>query len=89
MVPGQESDRFDCGGESADFDKAFPKCPQAAALGKHLREIGGSASMEQLRRMMDKDDLDIGLPKLQSKKYVLLEGSLIRNVGDKTEKVAT
>lgn len=39
--------------------------------------------------MMDKDDLDIGLPKLQSKKYVLLEGSLIRNVGDKTEKVAT
>lgn len=76
-------------GESADFDKAFPKYPQAAALGKHLREIGGSASMEQLRRMMDKDDLDIGLPKLQSKKYVLLEGSLIRNVGDKTEKVAT
>ena len=76
-------------GENADFDKKFPKCPQAAALGNHLREIGGGASMDQLRRCMDKDDLNPGLQRLQSKGYVLLEGSLIRNVGDKTEKVAT
>lgn len=76
-------------GESAELETKFPKCPQAVILGNHLKEIGGSASMDQLRRCMDKDDLALGLQKLQGKKYVLLEGNLIRNIGDKTEKVAT
>ena len=59
----------------------FPKCPQAAALGNHLREIGGGASMDQLRRCMDKDDLNLGLRRLQSNGYVLLEGSLYPQCG--------
>ena len=76
-------------GETADFPARFPKSPQAAALGQQLQALGGRAELDQLKKYMDKDALEEGLRRLQNRNYVISEGSLIRNVGDKTEKVAT
>ena len=76
-------------GQETDFEKAFPKSPEMAAVGKALKELGGQALESDLRKRLDKDVLDKGLKKLLSKKLVLAEGELIRNVGDKTKKIAS
>ena len=77
-------------GESADFDKAFPKCPQAAAFGK-------APSGDRRQRIYGAAPPDDGQgrpghwPSKAPEQKICAAGgkSLIRNVGDKTEKVAT
>lgn len=76
-------------GEETDFEKKFPSCPSAVQLGQLLRSMGGRADEATLRKLMDREQLEEGLKRLKSRKLILSEGSLIRNVGDKTEKVAS
>ncbi len=76
-------------GQEADFEKKFPGCPEAVTIGNHLQDVGGQAPEEELRKLFGKEALEAGLKKLRARKLVLSQGSLIRNIGDKTEKVAT
>ena len=76
-------------GQETDFQKAFPKSPDAVQVGNAIKELGGQALEADLRKQIDKETLEKGLKKLISKKMALSEGSLIRNVGDKTEKIAS
>lgn len=76
-------------GQETDFEKAFPRSPDAVQVGNTLRELGGQALGNDLKRLLDKDVLESGLKKLLNRKMILLEGSLVRNVGDKTEKIAS
>ncbi len=75
-------------GMDANLAAKFPDCPEAVAVGQHLQELGGSAEEALLRKQFDADTLALGLKRLKRKKMLLSEGMLIRNVGDKTEKVA-
>ena len=76
-------------GQETDFASAFPRSPDAVEVGNVIRELGGQALESDLRKHLDKDKLESGLRKLLAKKMVLSEGALIRNVGDKTEKIAS
>ena len=76
-------------GQETDFASAFPRSPDAVEVGNTIRELGGQALESDLRKYLDKDKLESGLKKLLAKKMVLSEGALIRNVGDKTEKIAS
>ncbi len=75
-------------GQEMDFEKAFPKSPDAVEVGNALKELGGQALENDLKKLLNKD-IEKGLKKLLNKKMVLCEGALIRNVGDKTEKIAS
>lgn len=76
-------------GQETDFEKAFPRSPEAAKVGSCIRELGGQAQEDDLKKILEKDVLEQGLKKLVARKMAISEGSLIRNVGDKTEKIAS
>jgi primosomal protein N' (replication factor Y) len=75
-------------GKETDFEKRFSKYPEAVQVGMQLKSLGGQASEEKLKKFLASDVLETGLKRLSSSKMVISEGSLIRNVGDKTEKIA-
>jgi primosomal protein N' (replication factor Y) len=75
-------------GKETDFEKRFSKYPAAVQVGMLLKSLGGQASEEKLKKFLASDVLETGLKRLSSSKMVISEGSLIRNVGDKTEKIA-
>lgn len=76
-------------GQETNFEEVFPRSPDAVLVGNTLRELGGQAQEQELKNLVSKEVLEKGLRKLLSKKMVLSEGNLIRNVGDKTEKIAS
>lgn len=76
-------------GQSADLDQLRKKYPEGALVAECLRSLGGRGEECDLRKLLDKEILDKGLKQLEKKKMLLSEGSLIRNVSDKTEKVAS
>lgn len=76
-------------GQEADLKKSFPRSPNAVTVGNLLRELGGQASEDDLRKLLEKDVFEDGLKKLLNKKMALSEGNLVRNIGDKTEKIAS
>ncbi len=76
-------------GQETDFTAAMPRSPEARQVGALLQELGGQAREGDLKRLVEKDVLDKGLKKLLEKKLVLSEGTLVRNIGDKTEKIAS
>jgi primosomal protein N' (replication factor Y) len=75
-------------GKETDFEKRFSKYPEAVQVGMLLKSLGGQAPEEKLKKFLSSDVLETGLKRLTSSKMVISEGSLIRNVSDKTEKIA-
>lgn len=76
-------------GQSADLEQLRKKHPEGAAVAECLRNLGGRAEDSDLRKFLDKETLEKGLKQLEKKKMLLSEGSLIRNITDKTEKIAS
>ena len=75
-------------GLSGDLEKLLPRSPQGRQTAELLRTMGGHAAEEALTKFLDAAVLEQGLRQLYNKKLAVCEGSLIRNVNDKTEKVA-
>lgn len=86
---GKDTVTFTAEGQTADFEELFPRSPEAVSLGKCIYDLGGKAEASELRNLLGTEVYEKAIKKLQAKKLVLLEGSLIRNVGDKTEKIAS
>lgn len=76
-------------GETTDFHTSFKTCVEAERLGSYLQDLGGHASLDTLRKLMDHDALDTAIRKLKGKRLILTQGELVRNSKDKTEKVAS
>ena len=73
-------------GQEADPEKL--RSPEAQAVLEGIRALGGRSETAELRRLLGRETAEQGLKALKSRRYVLMEGSLIRNVGDKTEQIA-
>ena len=76
-------------GKTAEPDKALPRSPEGRELLQVLRDLGGQALMQDLKKQITPELLDQGLGQLVKKNLAISEGTLVRNVGDKTEKIAT
>ena len=76
-------------GQSADLDEKLRKYPEARELALQLRDFGGQVEESVLKRMVSPEVLEKGVKQLSRKNMVITEGSLIRNVGDKTEQIAS
>lgn len=76
-------------GQSADGEKSFPKSPEARSLLKLLQDFGGQALEQDLKKQLSQEVFDKGLRQLVKKNMAISEGTLIRNVNDKTEKIAS
>lgn len=75
-------------GQTAEPGKALPKSPEGRELLQLLRDFGGQALEQDLRKQLPAETLEKGLKQLIKKSMAISEGTLIRNVGDKTEKIA-
>ena len=75
-------------GQSANLEERLKRAPEALELAQKLRDMGGEADLPVLRRILQPDILDKGLPALKKRGLAISEGELVRNVGDKTEQVA-
>lgn len=76
-------------GKTAEPDKALPRSPEGRELLQVLRDLGGQALTQELKKQISPELLEKGLSQLVKKSLAISEGSLVRNVGDKTEKIAT
>lgn len=76
-------------GQSAEIEKSFPKSPEAQKLLQLIRDFGGQALEQDLKKQLPPETLEKGLKQLIKKSMAISEGTLIRNVSDKTEKIAT
>ena len=76
-------------GQSADLAARFPKSPEAVQVGQLLRDFGGQAEEAALKKVLAPEVLETGVRQLVKKNMAISEGTLIRNVGDKTEKIAS
>lgn len=76
-------------GQSADLEEKFSKCPEAAEVARCLRDFGGQADEKTLKHLLSSEVLESGLKQLFKKNMAISEGTLIRNVGDKTEQIAS
>lgn len=76
-------------GQTADIEKSFPRCPEARTLLETLRDYGGQAMEQDLKKQLSPEILEKGLKQLVKKSMAISEGSLVRNVQDKTEKIAS
>jgi primosomal protein N' (replication factor Y) len=75
-------------GQSVDLEESLKKSPEAVQVAQVLRDFGGQAEVKVLARMLDGDVLDKGIKQLVKKNMAISEGTLVRNVGDKTEQIA-
>lgn len=76
-------------GQSAEPEKSFPKSPEAVELLGLLQDLGGQAMEQDLKKQLPQETLEKGLKQLFKKNMAISEGTLIRNVNDKTEKIAS
>lgn len=63
--------------------------PEAKELLSLLKALGGRGELPELKKLLDESTVETGLKRLKAKKMVLSEESLIRNVNDKTEMIAS
>ena len=76
-------------GQEADLSSIFPNAPEAVSVAETLRDLGGQAELSQLKKLLDAETVSQGIRLLKNKKLLLSEETLIRNVSDKTEKIAS
>ncbi len=76
-------------GQSADLEEALSRYPQALQVAQLLRDLGGQAEESLLHRMLPADTLKSGIDRLSKKHMVISQDTMVRNVGDKTEQIAT
>ncbi len=76
-------------GQSADLEERFPKSPEAVRVAQLLRDFGGQAEESDLKKLLEPEILEKGVRQLVKKNMAISEGTLIRNVSDKTEKIAS
>lgn len=76
-------------GQSADLEARLPRSPEAVQVARLLRDFGGQAEEADLKKILDPSVLEKGVRQLVKKNMAISEGTLIRNVGDKTEKIAS
>ena len=74
-------------GQSIDLQKIL-KYPEAVKVAQCLKDLGGQAEEKTLKRMLPQETIEAGLKYLIKKNMAISEGTLIRNVTDKTEQVA-
>lgn len=76
-------------GQTADLEQKLKKSPEAVQVARLLRDFGGRAEEKRLCQILDRETVETGLKALTKKSMAISEGTLIRNVGDKTEQVAS
>ena len=76
-------------GQSADLKEKLKKYPEALEVALLLRDLGGQAEEATLKRSISSLALEKGLKLLVRKNLAISEETLIRNVGDKTEQIAS
>ena len=76
-------------GQSAELEEKLKRSPEARQVAQCLRDMGGQAEEKALRDQLPQEVLDKGIAQLLKKKMVISEGTLVRNVGDKTEQIAS
>ena len=76
-------------GQSADLEEKLKKAPEAIEVARLLRDFGGQAEEAILKRALPAETLEKGLKQLIKKNMAISEETLIRNVGDKTEQIAS
>lgn len=74
-------------GESLELEK-LERYPEARQLLQCLRDFGGQAEESVLKRMLPQETVEKGLKLLLKKNMAISEGTLVRNVNDKTEQIA-
>lgn len=74
-------------GESLELEK-MERYPEARQLLQCLRDFGGQAEESVLKRMLPQETVEKGLKLLLKKNMAISEGTLVRNVNDKTEQIA-
>lgn len=75
-------------GESLELEK-LERYPEARQLLQCLRDFGGQAEESVLKRMLPQETVEKGLKLLLKKNMAISEGTLVRNVNDKTEQIAS
>ena len=75
-------------GESLKLEK-LERYPEARQLLQCLRDFGGQAEESALKRMLPQETVEKGLKLLLKKNMAISEGTLVRNVNDKTEQIAS
>lgn len=75
-------------GESLELEK-LERYPEARQLLQCLRDFGGQAKESVLKRMLPQETVEKGLKLLLKKNMAISEGTLVRNVNDKTEQIAS
>lgn len=75
-------------GESLELEK-LERYPEARQLIQCLRDFGGQAEESVLKRMLPQETVEKGLKLLLKKNMAISEGTLVRNVNDKTEQIAS
>ena len=75
-------------GQSAELEERLKRAPEGLQVARCLRDMGGQAEEKALRAQLPQEVLEKGLAQLLKKNMAISEGTLVRNVGDKTEQIA-
>ena len=76
-------------GQSTDLEEKLKKCPEGLKLAEYLRDVGGEARAEEVKKQFGAAAVETGLKQLVKKNMAISEGTLVRNVGDKTEQIVS
>ncbi len=69
-------------------ESRLQKRPEALKVLRLLRDLGGQAPAGTLKSSLDRETLETGLKYLSARQMVFSEGTLLRNVADRTEQIA-